>query len=383
MANWVNARLTRASITARHAPEQPVDIAPFARVVTWDPKRTDGARASRIEEFRAEDLFLESDVPMSPDGSYLVPVSANGLGCIGLQWLNRRALKELALQFPAETQVPPTNAVQVQGWFGESAWQGGWKPLAGEMQVAGNRLVFRLSPKAGVVQTQKIRWILPVRGKAAVRSLYASTRSRWQTLNLIVEAEKSARRAHGELIVWNGELITDGSSQPKEALTSELIPQGPLPNILHLNLTHPLHLTVRSSRPSTFKSDPTVLQFRLPTGSFGVAVEDVLTNECVYLPDYGIFVTRDPAPIKLAAYKQKIAGRQTILQQVRKLPDQTFAQAMARMHHDAQREGPVMLSLACDNAKFVLERNGTLRFQATTNLTRLVRDRRSDPSPVR
>ena len=42
---------------------------------------------------------------------------------------------------------------------------------------------------------------------------------------------------------------------------------------------------------------------------------------------------------------------------------------MARTHHDAQCEGPVMLSLACDNAKFVVERDGTLRFQATTNFT--------------
>ena len=161
MANWANARLTRAGAAARHEPEPAVDIAPFARVVTWDPNRTDGARASRIEEFRAEDLFLESDVPAQPDGTYRVPVSTNGLGCIGLQWLNRRALKELALEFPAGAQVPPTNAVQVQGWFGESAWQGGWKPLAGEMQATGNRLVFRLSPKAGVVQTQKIRWVFP------------------------------------------------------------------------------------------------------------------------------------------------------------------------------------------------------------------------------
>ena len=112
-----------------------------------------------------------------------------------------------------------------------------------------------------------------------------------------------------------------------------------------------------------------MLQFRLPSGAFGVAVEDVLNNDCVYLPDHGVFVTRDPAPITLADYKRKIAGRKTILQQVRELPDQTLAQAMARTHHEAQREGPVMLSLACDNTKFVLERDGTLRFQTTTNLT--------------
>ena len=115
------------------------------------------------------------------------------------------------------------------------------------------------------------------------------------------------------------------------------------------DLAVPVELTVRCSRPSSLKSDPTVLQFRLPTGSFGVAVEDVLSNECVYLPDYGVFVTRDPAPVTLADYKRKIAGRKTVLQQVRELPDQTLEQAMARTHHAAQCEGPVMLSLACDN----------------------------------
>ena len=128
------------------------------------------------------------------------------------------------------------------------------------------------------------------------------------------------------------------------------------------DLAVPVELTVRCSRPSSLKSDPTVLQFRLPTGSFGVAVEDVLSNECVYLPDYGVFVTRDPAPITLADYKRKIAGRKTVLQQVRELPDQTLEQAMARTHHAAQCEGPVMLSLACDNAQVCrrTRRNGAV-----------------------
>jgi hypothetical protein len=360
MANWVNARLTRANVAARHAPQPSVDIAPFARVVTWDPNRTDGARANRIEEFRAEDLFLETPVPLSPDGTYRASASTNGLGCIGLQWLNRRALKELTLEFPNEAQVPATHAVIVQGWFGESAWQGGWKPLLGEVQATGNRLVFRLSPKAGVVQTQKIRWVFPINGPVLVRSLSAFTRSHWQTVRLRVEADKPARGARGELSICNGELLSSATNPRREP--------GKQPDSLTWDLKRPVNLIVRSSRPSTFKSDPTVLQFRLPTGSFGVAVEDVLSNECVYLPDHGLFVTRDPTPISLAAYKQKIASRKTILQQVRELPDQTLEQAMTRTHHDAQREGPVMLSLACDNTKFVVERDGTLRFQATTNL---------------
>ena len=106
MANWANARLTPATSAARRELEPRVDVARFGRVVTWDPNRSDGARASRIEEFRAEDVFLESDVPVQPDGTYRLPMSSNGLACIGLQWLNRRALKELALEFPAATAIP-------------------------------------------------------------------------------------------------------------------------------------------------------------------------------------------------------------------------------------------------------------------------------------
>ncbi len=372
MANWANARLTRASTTTRQQPEPAVDVAPFARVVTWDPNRLDGARASRIEEFRADDLFLESDLAAGPDGTYRVPVSTNGLGCIGLQWLNRRALKELALEFPAPGTIPATNAVHVQGWFGESAWQGTWKPLAGELQAADNRLVFRLPPGAGLAQTYKVRWIFPASEQTAVRPPCAFTRSRWQTMRLLVQAEKPARARGGTLAVYNGELVPEGGRASPRAQTSTGISsqgsRGRSPSqtglgVLPLDLSRPLHLTIRSSRPSPLHSDPTILQFRLPTGAFGVAVEDLLTNDCVYLPDHGIFVTRDPAPITLADYKRKIAGRKTILQQVRELPDQTLAQAMARTHHDTQREGPVMLSLACDNAKFVVERDGTLRFQ--------------------
>ncbi len=228
MANWANARLTPATTAARHEPEPSVDIARFGRVVTWDPNRNDGARASRIEEFRAEDLFLESDVPVQPDGTYRVPVSANGLGCIGLQWLNRRALKELALEFPAAAVIPATNAVQVQGWFGESAWQGNWKPLAGEMQRVDCRLVFRLSRQAGLVQTRKVRWVFPATQPTEVRALSAFTRSRWQTVKLVVEAEKPAKGARGELLIYNGELLSASSSRRKEALISTNAGHSPI-----------------------------------------------------------------------------------------------------------------------------------------------------------
>jgi NPCBM/NEW2 domain len=356
MANWAEARLTRAATASIiRVAEAVVDMAQFARVVTWDPKRTDGASASRIEEFRSGDLFTETELSPDRSGYYSVPAWPEDMGCIGLQWLNRRALREVGLEFANEAQAPPTNSMRVEGWFGESAWQGTWKPLAGEWRQATNRLVFRLDPRKAVAQTQKIRWILPGASRLKPVQLSAFTRSRWATTNLWVQAEMERANSGAALSIWNGEFVVGSDGRERKSQIS-------------WDLGQPLRFTVRYSRPSSYKSDPSVLQIRLPTGSVGIAVEDVLSNDCVYLPDLGLFVAREPLPVTLADYKRRVANRRTTLQEVRTLPEQTLTQAMAKTHHDAQAEGPVMLSLACDNVKFIVERHGAVRFQATTNV---------------
>ena len=46
-----------------------VDLGQFARVVTSDPDRRDGARAGRLEEFRAENVFLTTELAPQADGT--------------------------------------------------------------------------------------------------------------------------------------------------------------------------------------------------------------------------------------------------------------------------------------------------------------------------
>ena len=64
----------------------------------------------------------------------------------------------------------------------------------------------------------------------------------------------------------------------------------------------------------------------------------------------------------LKEYKQQIADKKTVLQRVRELPDQTFEQAIAKTHHPAQDSSPMMISLACDNYKFITNRDGSIGF---------------------
>ncbi|MCX8108764.1 MAG: hypothetical protein N3G20_08170, partial [Verrucomicrobiae bacterium] len=72
---------------------------------------------------------------------------------------------------------------------------------------------------------------------------------------------------------------------------------------------------------------------------------------------------RKDRPTTIADYQRRIAGQKTVLERVRQMPDQTLENAMAKTHRQSQNEGPVMLSLACDNAKVIVERNGDIRWQ--------------------
>lgn len=347
IAWWANSGQTLAD-------EPPVDVAAFAWLATWDPARTEGTRAGRTEEFPAQDLFTERELLPEAEGWFTVPVWSNRLGCVGLQWLNRRALRELNLEFAEELLVPLPETVRLEAWMGESAWQGRWQALTNKIRREGLRLRAGVTTASGPLQTRKVRWIFSVTEAAVRVRPEAFTSSSWSTTNLLAVFENAPPGGRGTVRILNGEFLpVPGAST------------GNLERTWPLEQTLPLR--VRFSQTSLYKSDPTVLLFDLPGGDVGVAVVDVLTNDCVYVRDLGLFVTRDPPPVTLAVYKQRIAGRKTILEEVRTLPDQTLEQAMARTHHPVQCAGPVLLSLAAENTKIVLEREGDLRCVVTTN----------------
>lgn len=145
MANWANARLVRDPAAQPAVTGTEVDIAPFAVVRTWDPARKDGTRASRLQPIPADELFLGTPVLPEGDGSYIVPRVADGRGCLGVEWLERRRLQRLEVQYAEGSPVPAD--AEVQYWEmgykarpeGGSTWQGEWKPLAGQVTRAGNR----------------------------------------------------------------------------------------------------------------------------------------------------------------------------------------------------------------------------------------------------
>jgi len=101
---------------------------------------------------------------------------------------------------------------------------------------------------------------------------------------------------------------------------------------------------------------------RLPGSAFGVAIDDLLANACVYVKDAGFFASSGIAKRDMASYRASIKGRETYLDQIRRMPDQKFGNALKALYIRAQDRSPTMLSLACDNRKAVVDRAGQIGF---------------------
>ena len=156
--------------------------------MTCDPNRMEGAHSNRLEEFPAEDVFLEKELMPDAKGFYQVPATS-GRRCIGLCWAEKRVLNTLTLEFKNPEAIPAPEKVKIQYWSSKnrelddvqgakdifrSAWQGMWQPLPGRIKKEGNRLVYQIDAdqtpeflyQRGTRGTDKIRWIWPASGES-------------------------------------------------------------------------------------------------------------------------------------------------------------------------------------------------------------------------
>lgn len=349
-ADWADARLTRNPATAEDRTKEPVDVARFAQVRSWDPIAMEGTKAIRSEEFPAKDIAPYVEVLASADGTYAVPAKG-GTGCIGLEWDEERCLRRVEIELASAADVGSVKNVQLQYWTGESAWQGKWQSAENGPEAAGNRLVWRFGVDEAPQGTPKVRWLFPdAKGPITVKRISAFTRSRWHTVIVQIEPAIAGAAKQAAIEVYNGELL----NSPREASRRST-----------WDGATPLVLPVRASVARPCKSDRTVLRFRTPREAFGVAVEDLLTNDCVYVRHAGVLVTRVPSPIAPAEYLKRIAGQPSTLEEVRQRPDQDFRHACEAIHSPVQDHHgwvPMLISLACDNRKFLVYRDGSIVF---------------------
>ncbi len=345
VADWANARLVRDPEAKARPARQPVNVAPFGRVVSSDPQRMQGTKGDRRTEFPAADLALTQELLPADGGRFTAPVKGR-TACIGLEWREFRYFRELGLRFADPAAVP--EKVELQQWVGQSSWQGSWQTLAATTAKGGDQWTWTLAGPDRARPTDKLRWLFRAAAKPiVVTGMTAYTTSPWRTATLRIEADGKLAGRPVEIHLYNGEFL---KSEGKELSHRTWDTRAPL------------QVAIRYARTRQCKTDQTVLRFTVADRRLGVAVEDVLANEAVYIPWAGLYVTRDPAPLSLGEYVKKVAGRKTLRERVAEMPDQTFERALKAVHQPIQDRGPMMLSLACDERKFVAYRDGPVGF---------------------
>ncbi len=349
LATWVNLSLEPAEAAMPRNQEPRFDIAPFAQVMTWPPGQK-GSHPGRVEELSPGQVFLGDIVVADSDGLYTVPFTPGTESCIGLQWYENRYPIEVQLRPDTDMDPAALSGARLEWWTGESEWQGDWIPVNARAELVGEAWRFQI-PRTALWQSkigvQKVRWIFPPATRpVCLRAMQVYTLSKRITSRLRITMEQPEGDPHATLDLYNGAFLEPAPGDTPFHLEADL--SGELPIFVE-------HL---KPCPGRVKSDRAILRLGLPEGQVAVALDDVLEQGCVYMPDYGLFIAREPVGITLETHKKTLEERESILSAVRALPDQEFSRAMEHVHRTVQNNGPTMLSLACDNHKFTVYEDG-------------------------
>jgi hypothetical protein len=301
-----------------------------------------------VQEIAAEDLRLETELGPDADGLWHVPRAADGRAGVGLQWNEHRPIRWLALEFGPAFEMPAIAAARVEAWVGTTLWQGEWKPMVGRFETQGRTWCF--TPETVGVLCQKVRWILPAgQEPVLIRRFQALTTSSTTVSELRILREPAPDAGEAWIEGYNADWA-DGDQWVRRRRWDQREP-------LVLAVRH-----VMAGGATAARGDRSALRFRMPEGAFAVAIDDVLKRGPVFVPHVGLFVVRAGVAFDAAEHRRNLAGRKTVLEEVRAMPDQTRKRAMRVTHYDARLDrGRMMLSLASHNAKFVTEADGTVR----------------------
>ena len=357
LANWLEPVLTKDPTAKSAATKKKIrmNIAPFARVITGDPMRDGGCTSNRVQEFCAEDVFLETDLCRQEDGAYKLGGTDSTAACIGLRWLEQRWPAQLSIEFAKGSDVPQENSTKVQVWRGESPWQGGWNDLQCDIVRQGSTLICQ-SDRLGLMsyEVRKIRWVFTeLSGPIYVSRLFAWCPIKFAPLEVSLQFEQGYPDAAMQLELYNAEFDTD--TEPKTSCT--------------LTPSQAARLQIRIGESQMDTPSGALLRVRTADQLTTLSLDDLMDYGAVYAPQSGIFLSKGPEFIGLNDYKKLIADKKTVLERVRSLPDQTFQQALEKTRNPIQDNGPMVLSLACDNFKFIVHRDGSITSSRRPDVT--------------
>jgi hypothetical protein len=356
--NWAEARLIPAAT-------------PWLRPLTPPSHNLASTALAFVSD---PDLDHGEPLQMEADGSYRLDPGPDGKARIGLQWEEGLCPgQRVGLRLAGGTALG-ADAIRLR--VQDEDWK--WHELPDEPSTEGDLFLWSLSSSNANRTVKAIEWVMTSKKAVVVKNLYiAGGPGSWQTAKLRLEAGAAERSlvniesSHGVLLDEKGGEQTRRAWDTSGPLEIEVRyrAQKSLKNQPSL-LCCPMSGTVEchckdNSGPKQVNMVRTLLHFSHPAGGFSVAVEDVAAQGSVFIRHAGVLVSAADKAVVVKNRPAEIAARKTVLEEVREMPDQTFEQAMSKTHNPVQNRGPMMLSLACDNRKFIVDAGGIISGRLT------------------
>ncbi len=329
-----------ASLPISQRPQ--IEIGRFAQLMEWDGHRTEGAPNGRTQEFPADELYVGT--PLKANSAGMVKLNPiNGLGCVGLEWIERRKLSKMELPVPASSGIK-LSQISVQHWVwetkhitgGGSRWQGTWEPFEGDLSLQDGRAVFVPTVNSTRLSTPgslKIRWLINgVTDSALVGRPLAYSRTLFKPLTIQLRGSGSPTTI---------ELYNCYLQKSPDALNVQWDRKAPLT----------LKLLVADSNYAPQDSSRLVLKWR--DGGCGLGIDDMIKNKRIWAPEFSLEAGLAPLPAGAPTKRGS-----TILARIQKMPEQSFSQAIKHLTWPEQDAGPTLLSLAAGQHKILAERSG-------------------------
>ena len=251
-----------------------------------------------------------------------------------------------------------------------------WHELPDEPSTEGDLFLWSLSSSNANRTVKAIEWVMTSKKAVVVKNLYiAGGPGSWQTATLRLKAGDADRSlvtiesSHGVLLDGKGGEQTRCAWDTSVPLEIKILYPKPMKDgraLLCCSMAGTGECRCSGSPASKgLKLERTLLHFSHPAGGFSVAVEDVAAQGSVFIRHAGVLVSAADKAVVVKNRPAEIAARKTVLEEVREMPDQTFEQAMSKTHNPVQNRGPMMLSLACDNRKFIVDAGGIISGRLT------------------
>ncbi len=333
------------------------------------------------------------------DASRLGSPSAFGNPNLGIGWQEERDVHRVEVVYEGAISRDLAEATRVQYWFrtwpGEpptghtiedrfdDPWQGRWLTAQTEVSLDGNCATYRFKPVTKEENNRAGNLPEPVdyRRTLKVRLLYDREPPRMSALRVYSPTDAEAvsvriefgcgkpgnRQVEGRLEVYNGwiekitgwgwdgnDVATAGHSPTRSGAAAWKMRIGEKPKGIKADL--------RAANPRLSGSnDTTIVTVRSSEGVFSFLIDD-LKKGPIYIPAYGVFITRadDPNSFAGSAWKR---GR-TVREKLQEEPEQTYDRARQEIPPlDVMRRedgGRLYLPLAADASwqKFAVEWGG-------------------------